>query len=95
MSEVFDCRKGYPPDKYPSTEEEARNAYYQGFITDWERKQLVFGYAIINYHNELVWLRLPAELDEFPTTRLLTKDRMHDIKVDHMLGVSDGKTLID
>lgn len=93
--ENFDCRQGYKDHEYPSAQEEARNAFYQGFVTDFEFKALANGIAVINYDNELVWLNLPIGRTEFPKTRRLTRQRIIEIRGDHLVGSGKGDTTLD
>jgi hypothetical protein len=92
--EVFDPLKGYSKDNPPSSAEEARNAYYQGFVTEYEYNLLRRGNAYIRDDGYLVFLILPrGHKVPHPATQLLTKQRMEDIRIDHMLGHGDGNTL--
>jgi len=93
--EVFDPLKGYEDGREPTSEEEARNALYQGFVTEWEFAYLRVGFAIIDHNSYLIWLTVPTGHDVPPEKRLLSRDRMLLIQADHLLGIGDGKTIRD
>lgn len=85
--DTYDFRRGYTDDmEDPTAEEEARNAFYQGFITEYERLNLIRGFAVINYQSELVWL------DRRVPTETLNRERIDRIRTEHLLGIGDGKT---
>lgn len=85
--EVFDSHKGYRElGRDPDFREEARDAYYQGFITDYERNMLMTGRMIIDNQANLVWLWTDKP------KRRLTRLRMLEIQRDQLMGISDGTT---
>lgn len=64
----------------------ARNAYYQGFITEWEFAQVQDGYFEINLYGYI------HRTNPNPSRELLTKERIEQIYIDMLLGLGDGKT---
>lgn len=104
--EIFDPFKGYEEqiayagkENWFSTMAEstlARNAFYQGFITEWERDLASRGMAIFQQDGHVKWIKdLPGKPSREPYPDvLLTRSRMDRIKADHMLGIGDGKTSI-
>jgi hypothetical protein len=95
----FDPRKGYEPDRQIEEYEVARNAYYQGYVTDWEYKQLIKEDYFIDDKGILKSLRgmHTSEKGELTImhTAILTLDRMSMIQAKHLLGVGDGRTSFD
>jgi len=87
--EVFAPLKGYPSGREPTTDEEARDAYYQGFITGYEYVALRNGKAVIDRESKLVWFYTER------SSRLLNRSRMLEIQTDHLFGIGDGTTTRD
>jgi hypothetical protein len=80
-----------PTKIYPRTLEawaEAHDAFELGFITAWEREELIKGRMVINHDYKLV------NLNRLLPNRLLTRSRMIEIQADQLLGLSDGTTHI-
>jgi hypothetical protein len=98
--EIFDPFKGYDFSKISKEDwfnsvpysTLARNAYYQGFITEWEHRQITAGKAIFLEDGHLRWIKdLPDCPGPHPDT-LLTKTRMLQIQADYLLGIGKGET---
>jgi hypothetical protein len=70
----------------------ARNAYYQGFITEYERTHVV-GKGVFTEDGCLKWIHdLPGKPKGPYPIQELTKERIEMIYANHLLGLSDGDT---
>lgn len=90
--EMFDPAKGYEQAGHmPDLPTRARNALYQGFITEWEHLMIKGTWGSIHKDGWLRWSR--AALDNYPVSDcLLTRARMIEIQADQLLGLGNGKT---
>lgn len=73
--------------------ERARDAYYQGFISLWEFNAINLDKAFIETDGTLIFHDRPAYIFGVPTFQELTAERAILIQGNHLLGLSDGKTL--
>lgn len=70
----------------------ARNALYQGFITEWEHVMIVRGYGTFTSYGTLKWLMdLPQKRKGPYPEEILTRHRIEMIRANHMLGIGDGE----
>lgn len=70
----------------------ARNAYYQGFITEYERQNVV-GKGIFTEDGCLKFIKdLPGKPKGPYPIQELTKERIEMIYANHLLGLGDGDT---
>lgn len=71
----------------------ARNAYYQGFITEWEYLQISSGKGVIREDGSLRWIHsLPGYPPGPYEDQYLTRERIERIRGDQLLGLGDGRT---
>lgn len=72
-------------------EELARNAYYQGFVTEFEYQHLVSGKGVFHEDGKIRWIiDLPGKKPGPYPDEKLTAERIEMIVANHLLGIGDG-----
>lgn len=75
--------------------DEAVLASKHNLVTDWECNQIIKGRAVIDHDGCLRFIIQPNSLQHYDlSTKPLTSERMEQIKIQQLLGLGDGKTLM-